>query len=91
MTASTKLTVPVTAEQVQALRFTPVRIREGYSLGEVDAFLDRVIARLSGTGDLTSDEVRKVRFTPVRWREGYDMGEVDAAMDAITATLDQSR
>ena len=91
MTASTKLRIPVTAAQVQGLRFTPVRIREGYSLTEVDELLDRVIAALSGTGDLTSEELRNVRFTPVRWREGYDMGEVDAAIEAIIATLDQSR
>jgi DivIVA domain-containing protein len=34
--------MPLTAEDVSNKRFTPVRLREGYDMGEVDQFLDEV-------------------------------------------------
>ncbi|MBV9829979.1 MAG: DivIVA domain-containing protein, partial [Marmoricola sp.] len=34
--------MPLTPEDVSNKRFTPVRLREGYDMGEVDAFLDEV-------------------------------------------------
>src|SRR6478672_5721385 len=39
--------MPLTPEDVSNKRFTPVRLREGYDMGEVDAFLDEVEAELS--------------------------------------------
>ena len=38
----------LTAEEVAQKRFTPVRLREGYSMDEVDAFLDMVESTLTG-------------------------------------------
>jgi DivIVA domain-containing protein len=38
--------MPLTPEDVSTKRFTPVRLREGYDMGEVDAFLDEVEAEL---------------------------------------------
>ena len=38
--------MPLTPEDVSNKRFTPVRLREGYDMGEVDAFLDEVEAEL---------------------------------------------
>ncbi len=38
--------MPLTPEDVRNKRFTPVRLREGYDMGEVDAFLDDVEAEL---------------------------------------------
>jgi len=38
--------MPLTPEDVSKKRFTPVRLREGYDMGEVDAFLDEVEAEL---------------------------------------------
>ncbi len=32
--------MPLTPEDVSNKRFTPVRLREGYDMGEVDQFLD---------------------------------------------------
>jgi len=46
--------MPLTPEDVSNKRFTPVRLREGYDMGEVDQFLDEVeaeLARLSGEND----------------------------------------
>src|ERR1041384_2631975 len=34
--------MPLTPEDVSNKRFTPVRLREGYDMGEVDQFLDEV-------------------------------------------------
>ena len=39
--------MPLTPEDVSNKRFTPVRLREGYYMGEVDQFLDEVEAELS--------------------------------------------
>ena len=39
--------MPLTPEDVSNKRFTPVRLREGYDMGEVDAFLDEVEAELT--------------------------------------------
>ena len=38
--------MPLTPEDVSKKRFTPVRLREGYDMGEVDTFLDEVEAEL---------------------------------------------
>jgi DivIVA domain-containing protein len=38
--------MPLTPEDVKNKRFTPVRLREGYDMGEVDQFLDEVEAEL---------------------------------------------
>lgn len=63
-------------------RFTAVRLREGYSMADVDAFLDKI-----QTLPLASraDAVRDARFASVYWREGYDMAEVDDYLDELVA------
>lgn len=38
--------MPLTPEDVRNKRFTPVRLREGYDMGEVDQFLDEVETEL---------------------------------------------
>jgi DivIVA domain-containing protein len=38
--------MPLTPEDVSNKRFTPVRLREGYDMGEVDQFLDEVESEL---------------------------------------------
>ena len=46
--------MPLTPEDVSNKRFTPVRLREGYDMGEVDQFLDEVeteLARLTREND----------------------------------------
>jgi len=46
--------MPLTPQDVSNKRFTPVRLREGYDMGEVDQFLDEVeseLARLTGEND----------------------------------------
>ena len=38
--------MPLTPDDVRNKRFTPLRLREGYDMAEVDAFLDEVEAEL---------------------------------------------
>lgn len=49
--------MPLTPEDVSNKRFTPVRLREGYDMGEVDQFLDEVEATLEAS-QKESDELR---------------------------------
>lgn len=76
---------------VGKVRFSPVRLREGYDMGEVDEHLDLVQSTLdaldravAGSGQVPGI-LPTPRFTPVRLREGYDMGEVDAFLAEVTA------
>jgi DivIVA domain-containing protein len=49
--------MPLTPDDVRNKRFTPVRLREGYDMGEVDQFLDEVEATLEAT-QKENDELR---------------------------------
>ena len=42
--------MPLTPEDVSNKRFTPVRLREGYDMGEVDRFLDDLEAQGNRVG-----------------------------------------
>lgn len=53
----------------------------GYRRAEVDAFLDRVSAMLSGHDPLTTAAVREAVFH-AQWR-GYREDQVDALLDAV--------
>ncbi|WP_188778658.1 DivIVA domain-containing protein [Marmoricola endophyticus] len=53
--------MPLTPDDVSNKRFTPVRLREGYDMGEVDQFLDEVeaeLARLIRENDDLREQVR---------------------------------
>lgn len=68
--------------------FTHVRWREGYAIGEVDAFIELAVAALdSPSPALRPEDVRAARFRPVRVREGYEMAEVDAYLDDLEEQL----
>lgn len=47
--------MPLTPQDVSNKRFTPVRLREGYDMGEVDQFLDEVEAELERLTRETED------------------------------------
>lgn len=71
-------------QEVSTVRpsFTQVRLRVGYSIEEVDDFLERV-----ERGLVSADEVRQVQFATVRMRAGYDEDEVDNHLDQVEAIL----
>ncbi|SDS90849.1 DivIVA domain-containing protein [Jiangella sp. DSM 45060] len=70
--------------QVPGALFLVVRMREGYDIGEVDAFVERI---RDGARSLTADEVNQVQFTTVRLRAGYDMQAVDEYLDEVVGWL----
>ncbi|MBB4070769.1 DivIVA domain-containing protein [Canibacter oris] len=57
----------------------------GYKRSQVDAFVERAIAGLSGRGLITASQVRESLFH-AEWR-GYDEAQVDAFLDAITELI----
>ena len=82
-----------THQQRQGPLFTPVRLREGYNMEQVDDFVDRVMATVNGLPvdrPVTPREIRKVKFTPVRLTEGYDVEEVDNFLDEAEGWLSGS-
>ncbi|TDU82563.1 DivIVA domain-containing protein [Kribbella voronezhensis] len=81
---------PSTDQQRQPPLFTPVRLREGYNMEQVDDFVDRVMATVNGLPverPVTPREIHKVKFTPVRLTEGYDVEEVDKFLDEAESWL----
>ena len=69
--------MPLTPEDVSNKRFTPVRLREGYDMGEVDQFLDVLEAKFRDPADpalarITPEHVRQARFgKPPMGMRGY--------------------
>lgn len=70
------------AQRVAEARFTPVRMREGYDMREVDDLLDQIVA-VAGAPEAVAALVASARFTRVRLREGYDMAEVDEFLASL--------
>jgi len=70
-------------------RFSTTRLRPGYDMEQVDAFLDAVRDTLLGVRQppLTADEIRDKRFATTRLRPGYDEQEVDAFLGEAEARL----
>lgn len=69
--------MPLTPEDVRNKRFTPVRLREGYDMGEVDQFLDEVETELERLTVENEDLRKKV--------EAATSGESTSAMTAVPA------
>ncbi|MCL2423073.1 MAG: DivIVA domain-containing protein, partial [Micrococcales bacterium] len=62
----------LTAEDVQRVRFSPTKFREGYDQDDVDDMLDRVVATLRRDPSrraVTADEVYRTKFSSTRFRE----------------------
>jgi DivIVA domain-containing protein len=62
--------------KVMTVRFTPVRIRAGYDMGEVDQLLEELVDALQ-QGRPVAPLIRAARFTPTRLREGYEVDDVE--------------
>ena len=77
------------AYEVQEITFgRPPIGKRGYNESEVDAFVERVAARLEGRGNLTVDDVHRVAFSkPALFKRGYDEDEVDAFLVDVEATI----
>ncbi len=72
-------------------RFTRTRYRAGYTMADVDAFIDKIEATLGIRPrygpPVTVADVAAVQFRVVRIRTGYEMREVDDALDVYEERL----
>ena len=75
--------MPLTPEDVSNKRFTAVRLREGYDMGEVDAFLDEVEAELVRL-DRENSELRTKLEAAQSGQDGQSAQAVGATTAAST-------
>jgi DivIVA domain-containing protein len=80
----------LTPAEVRSVTFDKAPIgKRGYDEKQVDAFLDRVEATLSGTDQLTAEDVRSVVFADApRIKRGYHEDQVDDFLDVIVDALE---
>jgi DivIVA domain-containing protein len=72
--------MPLTPEDVSNKRFTPVRLREGYDMGEVDQFLDEVeaeLARLTKENDDLRSKLSAAQGSPVTYERAPEPPKVE--------------
>jgi DivIVA domain-containing protein len=74
---------------VETRKFSTTRLRPGYDMEQVDAFLGAIRDTFLGIGGppLTPDEIRAKQFSTTRLRPGYDEEEVDAFLDEAELKL----
>ena len=77
------------AESAEPPAFATTRLRPGYDIDEVDAFLLAIRDTFLGIREpsLTPDEIREKQFSTTRLRAGYDEEEVDAFLDEAQTKL----
>ena len=77
------------AEWVTTREFSTTRLRPGYDIEEVDAFLGAIRDTFLGIREpcLTPEEIRAKQFSTTRLRPGYDEEEVDALLDDAESRL----
>jgi len=77
------------AEWIPTPKFSTTRLRPGYDIDEVDAFIDDIRGSCLGVRDpsLTAEEIRGKQFSTTRLRPGYDEEEVDAFLDEAESRL----
>jgi DivIVA domain-containing protein len=77
------------AEWARTASFPVTRLRPGYHIEEVDAFLEAISDTFLGVREppLTASEVRDKQFSTTRLRPGYDEPEVDAFLDEAERRL----
>ncbi|MBG0828602.1 DivIVA domain-containing protein [Planomonospora sp. ID67723] len=79
------------AVRVERVAFRPGRLGMGYDEGEVDVFLDRLVATLRGTTEqpLTPHDVREAKFGTVVFRTGYSVSQVDGFLAEMAEVLER--
>jgi DivIVA domain-containing protein len=76
-------------EWITTAQFGVVRVKSGYAEQDVDSFLARVVAGLTGDAPPVSGrDVRDSRFRTVRFGAGYQEREVDRFLDQLASALD---
>lgn len=80
----------VIAQRINDARFTPLRFRHGYVMGEVDDFLDELVAAVTA-GEPIAARVQEVRFSESRMREAYLMEDVEAFLAELVRDVEGVR
>src|SRR5690349_23661373 len=75
--------MPLTPEDVSNKRFTPVRLREGYDMGEVDQFLDEVEAELARLTKENDDLRAKLSAAQTGGGSGFQDNPPTAQVPAV--------
>ncbi len=75
------------AARPAGVRFARPAHGPGYRAADVDALVDRIIARFASDAPLTSDEIRAASFGNARGRAAYAEGPVDAYLDRALQVL----
>ncbi len=77
------------AEWAGTRKISTTRLRPGYDIEEVDAFLGAIRDTFLGIREpsLTPDEIRAKQFSTTRLRSGYNEEEVDALFDEAESRL----
>src|ERR1043165_573690 len=74
--------MPLTPDDVRSKQFTPVRLREGYDVTEVDSFLDEVEAELERL--LAENEELRAKLAAAQ-RAGAEGGQKGPVVDPTAA------
>jgi DivIVA domain-containing protein len=79
----------ILSEWAASRDFSATRLRPGYGIEEVDAFLEAIRQTFLGMREppLTAEEIRTKQFSTTRLRPGYDEEEVDAFLDVVELRL----
>ncbi|MSW72005.1 MAG: DivIVA domain-containing protein [Actinobacteria bacterium] len=77
----------MTASDVSSLRFNPVRLAEGYDMGEVDSWLDQAAAELARTSGGAAPATPAAPGTPASAAYGTTSG---TRSDAVTEVRSSS-
>jgi DivIVA domain-containing protein len=75
---------------VRAVVFAKPQIgKRGYNEDDVDALMERIVARLEGRGRLTAKDVQQARFSkPEIFKRGYREDVVDEFLEQAVATIE---
>jgi DivIVA domain-containing protein len=79
--------MPLTPEDVSNKRFTPVRLREGYDMGEVDQFLDEVEAELDRLNKENDDLRNKLASAQRGGGESTPAPQAEKAQESTPAPV----
>lgn len=80
------------SSEIANVSFSTTKFREGYSMPEVDSFLDKIRRSLAAwesgqAGVLTAGEIESARFSLTKFRAGYDEEQVDNFLDQAMVAL----
>jgi DivIVA domain-containing protein len=74
-------------DRIKNAQFRAIRFKPGYDEGDVDKFLDRLVATLRESALPSYDELQNVQFATTRLKPGYVMQDVDRFLQEIAEAI----